>query len=85
MNEYLKELADIGGIKKKLSMHVARHTFATSVTLSNGVPIKTASKILGHTSLKTTQIYVRIVDPKIPEDMKKVKNLLKSDIHHQKK
>ena len=52
MNEYLKELAGICGINKNLSMHVARHTFATSVTLSNGVPIETVPKMLGHTSLK---------------------------------
>lgn len=64
MNEYLKELPDICGISKNLSMHVTRHTFATSVTLSNGVPIETVSKMLGHTSLKTTQIYARIVDSK---------------------
>jgi site-specific recombinase XerD len=70
MNEYLKELAAISGIQKNLSMHVARHTFATSVTLSNGVPIETVSKMLGHTSLKTTQIYARIVDTKISADMK---------------
>ena len=56
MNEYLKELAGVCSINKNLSMHVARHTFATSVTLANGVPIETVSKMLGHTSLKTTQI-----------------------------
>ena len=69
MNSYLKELADICGIQKNLSMHVARHTFATSVTLTNGVPLETVSKMLGHTSLKTTQIYARIVDSKISNDM----------------
>jgi len=73
MNEYLKELADICGITKNLSMHVARHTFATSVTLVNGVPIETVSKMLGHTSLKTTLIYARIVDLKISKDMEKLK------------
>ncbi len=73
MNAYLKELADICGINKNLSMHVARHTFATSITLSNGVPIETVSKMLGHNSLKTTQIYARIVDSKISDDMKKLK------------
>ncbi len=50
-----------------------RHTFATSITLSNGVPIETVSKMLGHDSLKTTQIYARIVDSKISDDMKKLK------------
>jgi len=54
-------------------MHVARHTFATSVTLSNGVPIETVSKMLGHTSLKTTQIYAKIVDSKISNDMNQLK------------
>lgn len=76
MNEYLKELAGICGITKNLSMHVARHTFATSVTLANGVPIETVSKMLGHTSLKTTQIYARIVDSKISDDMKRLNNIL---------
>lgn len=76
MNAYLKELADICGIIKNLSMHVARHTFATSITLSNGVPIETVSKMLGHNSLKTTQIYARIVDNKISQDMKKLKDII---------
>ena len=76
MNEYLKELAGICGIKKNLSMHVARHTFATTVTLTNGVPIETVSKMLGHTSIKTTQIYARIVDSKISKDMKKLIEVL---------
>lgn len=76
MNEYLKELAGICGISKNLTMHVARHTFATSVTLSNGVPIETVSKMLGHTSIKTTQIYARIVDSKISKDMKELKSKL---------
>ncbi len=58
-------------------MHVARHSFVTSVTLSNGVPIETISKMLGHNSLKTTQIYARIVDSKISEDMKRLKSKLK--------
>ncbi len=76
MNEYLKELAAICGINKNLSMHVARHTFATTVTLTNGVPIETVSKMLGHTSLKTTQIYARIVDSKISKDMNQLKSKL---------
>jgi integrase len=69
MNSYLKELGDICGISKSITMHIAWHTFATSVTLGNGVPIETVSKILGHTSLKTTQIYAKILDKKISEDM----------------
>ena len=76
MNEYLKELAGICDINKNLSMHVARHTFATSVTLANGVPIETVSKMLGHTSIKTTQIYARIVDAKISSDMKMLEKKL---------
>ena len=76
MNAYLKEIADICNINKNLSMHVARHTFATSVTLANGVPIETVSKMLGHHSIKTTQIYGRIIDSKISHDMKKLKAML---------
>jgi len=76
MNAYLKEIADICNINKNLSMHVARHTFATSVTLANGVPIETVSKMLGHHSIKTTQIYGRIIDSKISHDMKKLKTML---------
>lgn len=79
MNSYLKELADICGIRKNLTMHVARHTFATSITLSNGVPIETVSKMLGHTSLKTTQIYARIIDSKISNDMRQLKKKLSNE------
>jgi len=69
LNSYLKEIADLCGISKNLTFHLARHTFATTVTLSNGVPIETVSKILGHTSIKTTQIYGRILDARISSDM----------------
>jgi len=69
VNSYLKEIADICGITKNLTFHVARHTFATTVTLSNGVPIETVSKMLGHTKIATTQIYARVVEKKIGEDM----------------
>ncbi|KJF44139.1 site-specific integrase [Draconibacterium sediminis] len=75
MNAYLKEIADICGIKKNLSMHVARHTFATTITLTNGVPIETVSKVLGHSSLKTTQIYARILDTKISQDFNKIMDI----------
>ena len=69
MNSYLKELGDICGIKKNITMHIARHTFATTVTLNNGVPIETVSKLLGHSSLKTTQLYAKVLDQKISEDI----------------
>lgn len=71
-NKYLKDIATQCDIHKKLSFHVARHTFATTVTLSNGVPIETVSKLLGHTKLSTTQIYARVVEQKIGEDMDKL-------------
>lgn len=68
-NAYLKEIADVCGISKKLTFHIARHSFATTITLSNGVPIETVSKMLGHTNIKTTQIYSKVVDLKISGDM----------------
>jgi site-specific recombinase XerD len=73
MNSYLKEIATVCGINKELTFHIARHTFATTVTLSNGVPIETVSKMLGHTNLKTTQHYAKILDKKISEDMQVLK------------
>lgn len=69
LNAYLKEIADLCDIKKNLTFHLARHTFATTVTLLNGVPIETVSKMLGHKNLKTTQIYARITNEKIKTDM----------------
>lgn len=72
-NGYLKEIADLTGITKKLTFHMARHTFATTVTLSNGVPIESVSKMLGHKSLKTTQHYAKILDTKLSEDMKNLR------------
>ena len=71
INAYLKEIADLCGIKKRLSYHVARHTFATML-LSKGVPIESVSKMLGHTNIKTTQIYARITNKKIEQDMMQV-------------
>jgi integrase len=68
INVYLKELGDICGIEKKITFHIARHTFATTVTLENGVPIDSVSKMLGHRSIKTTQIYAQITDKKISKD-----------------
>ncbi|MCT4665988.1 MAG: site-specific integrase, partial [Flavobacteriales bacterium] len=69
LNSYLKEIADICRIKKNLTFHMARHTFATTVTLSNGIPIETVSKLLGHSNIKTTQIYARVIESKISADM----------------
>ena len=77
MNAYLKEIADLCEINKDLTFHIARHTFATTITLSNGVPLETVSKMLGHTSLKTTQHYAKILDKKISEDMMILKSKFK--------
>lgn len=65
----LKEIADVCGVKKNLTFHLARHTFATTTTLAKGVPIETVSKMLGHTNIETTQIYARITNNKISNDM----------------
>lgn len=78
MNSYLKEIADQCGISKTITFHLARHTFATTITLSNGVPIESVSKMLGHRDLKTTQLYAKVVDKKISDDMNKLKELLGS-------
>lgn len=77
MNAYLKEIADVCGINKQLTFHIARHTFATTITLGNGVPIETVSKMLGHKSLKQTQHYAKILDIKISVDMEKLRSVLK--------
>lgn len=73
LNTYLKEIAKLCEIDKKLTFHLSRHTFATTVTLANGVPIESVSKMLGHTSLKTTQIYAKVIDKKLMEDMQIVR------------
>ena len=73
MNDYLKEIANVCGINKTLTSHIARHTFATTVTLSNGVPIESVSKMLGHSSLKQTQHYAKILDVKVSSDMSELK------------
>jgi len=80
MNGYLKEIADLCGITKLLTFHIARHTFATTVTLSNGVPIESVSKMLGHTSIRTTQIYAKVVEAKLSEDMGKLKDRLSQNM-----
>lgn len=69
MNAYLKEIADLCGIEKNLTSHIARHTFATTVTLNNDVPIESVSKMLGHSSINMTKIYARLLDKKVGRDM----------------
>lgn len=73
MNAYLKEISTCCGINKELTFHIARHTFATTVTLTNGVPIETVSKMLGHTRLQTTQHYAKILDKKVSGDMQELR------------
>jgi site-specific recombinase XerD len=69
LNSYLKEIADLCGINKNLTFHLARHTFATTITLTNSVPIETVSKMLGHASIRTTQIYAKVIEKKVSSDM----------------
>jgi site-specific recombinase XerD len=69
MNSYLKEIVIVCGINKELTFHIVRHTFATTVTLSNGVPIERVSKMLGHTNIKITQHYAKILEKKVSDDM----------------
>lgn len=76
MNAYLKEIADLCDINKELTYHIARHTFATTITLANGVPIESVSKMLGHKNIKTTQHYAKILDQKVSEDMLVLRNIL---------
>ncbi len=79
-NAFLKEIAILCKIEKNLTFHLARHTFATTVTLANGIPIESVSKMLGHQSLKTTQIYAKVIDKKLSEDM----NILRGKYQYQK-
>ncbi|SDM21812.1 site-specific integrase [Kriegella aquimaris] len=83
-NAYLKEIADRCDIKKNLTTHLARHTFATTVTLTNGVPIETVSKMLGHKNLRTTQHYAKIIDSKVEEDMAILREKLAGMSSHKK-
>ena len=76
LNSYLKILADFSGINKKITFHVARHTFATTITLSNNIPIEVVSKLLGHSSLETTQIYAKITNNYLLETNSKLNKIL---------
>lgn len=73
INTYLKEIAVVCGIRKNLTFHIARHTFATTVTLSNGMPIETVSKLLGHSKISTTQIYAKVIERKVSDDMQRLR------------
>lgn len=75
MNAYLKEIAVLCKIDKNLTSHLARHTFATTVTLNNDVPIETVSKMLGHSSIEMTKIYARLLDKKVGNDMSKLNGI----------
>ena len=77
VNAYLKEIADCCSIKKELTFHIARHTFATTVTLNNGVSLESVSKMLGHKKFQTTQIYAKILDKKVSDDMLHLKQKLR--------
>ena len=76
MNQYLKEISTLCEIEFDLTFHSARHTFATTVTLNNGVPIETVSKMLGHSTIRMTQHYAKILDSKVSNDM----NILKEKL-----
>lgn len=75
LNKSLKVIAKLAGIEKNLFMHLGRHTFATTVTLSRGISIESVSKMLGHSTLKHTQIYAKIVNSKVKDEMKKLEQL----------
>ncbi len=77
VNAYLKEITKALGWSKYLTFHCARHTFATSVTLTNGVPMETVGQMLGHKSIRSTQIYARVTDTKVSRDMQKLKKMYK--------
>lgn len=76
MNSYLKEIGDLCEIEKNLTFHLARHTFAT-LFLSEGVPLESLSKMLGHKNIATTQIYAKILNEKVGKDMQKVSHKFK--------
>jgi site-specific recombinase XerD len=79
MNAYLKEIADLCGIEKRLSCHLARHTFATTVTLANGISLESVSKMLGHTNLNTTKIYARMLDSRVLQEMQVLSKKLQEE------
>lgn len=85
MNAYLKEIASICKIRKDLTFHIARHTFATTVTLTNGVPIESVSKMLVYKNLRTTQHYAKVLDKKVSDDMQILKSKFQMNSMQEKK
>jgi len=77
MNDNLKIIQELAGISKNLTTHLARHSFATTITLNNDVPIETVSRMMGHTNLRTTQLYAKVLDAKIGSDMDKLRDKFK--------
>lgn len=75
VNRYLKKIAQLADVNQRVTYHIARHTFATTITLQREIPLETVSKMLGHTSLKTTQVYARVVDTKVMRDMASLKDM----------
>lgn len=76
-NAYLKEIADLCGITKTLVTHVARHTFATTVTLANRVSMESVSKMLGHSDIRMTKHYAKILDETVEREMQELKSIWK--------
>lgn len=76
INRSLKTIASLCGIDRKLTFHMARHTYATEITLSHGVPIETVSRMLGHSRIDTTQIYAEVTDGKIETDTRQLDSRL---------
>ena len=79
LNAYLKEVGELSGIQKRLSCHLARHTFATTVTLANGISLESVSKMLGHTNILTTKIYARMLDSRVLDEMQKLQHLINKE------
>jgi integrase/recombinase XerD len=84
MNTQLKTLAKLCSIKKNVTFHMARHSFATTVTLTNGVPIESVSAMLGHSSIKTTEIYAKIVQSKVNGDMAALRAIIEKGTKRKK-
>ena len=76
MNSYIKEIADFCGIKKHQTMHIARYTFATTVTLANNIKLENVSKMLGHTTTRMTEHYAHVLNESLANDMDKLSGII---------